>query len=202
VKGQTQNLSSFKLPQGFRGRSAWFVQFWWIARATLFYPSPQVFYGWRRFLLRLFGARIGKGVIIRPSVEVTYPWNLSIGDHSWIGDKVTLYTLGEIEIGENAVVSQHSYLCTGSHDYTLPTFDIYAVPIRIGDEAWLSTRVFLGPGVKVGAGAVVGAGSVALKDVPAGMVCAGNPLRVLRPRPTRNGSRAEIASRIDENERE
>jgi putative colanic acid biosynthesis acetyltransferase WcaF len=186
MKEITQDLSVFKLPLGFRGRPAWFVQIWWIAQALLFHLSPQALYGWRRLLLRLFGASIGKDVMIRPSVEVTYPWKLSIGDHSWIGDRVTLYTLGNISIGENAVVSQHSYLCTGSHDYTHSTFDIYAVPIHIGDESWLAANVFVGPGVTVGDGAVVGACSVVLKDVPTGMVCIGNPLKVLRPRLTPN----------------
>ena len=119
---------------------------------------------------------------------MTYPWKLSIGDHSWIGDEVTLYTLGEIVIGDNAVVSQQSYLCTGSHDYTRPTFDIYALPIRIEPEAWLATGVFVAPGVTVGAGAVVGARSVVLKDVPSGMICAGNPLQVLRPRLKENAN--------------
>jgi putative colanic acid biosynthesis acetyltransferase WcaF len=182
--GNIQDLSEPKVPPGFRGRPAWFVQVWWIVQALLFHTSPQVLYGWRRFLLRLFGARIGKGVLIRPSATVTYPWKLSIGDWSWIGDHVTLYTLGEITIGESAVISQHSYLCTGSHDYTRPTFDLFAVPIHIESETWLAVGVFIGPGVRVGQGAILGARSLALKNVPAGMMCAGNPLRILRPRPT------------------
>jgi putative colanic acid biosynthesis acetyltransferase WcaF len=152
--------------------------------SVFFHCSPQVFYGWRRFLLRLFGARVGKGVLLRPSVSVTYPWKVTLGDRCWVGDHVTLYSLGEIRIGECAVVSQHSYLCTGAHDYTRPTFDLYAKEIRIEQEAWIAAHVFVGPGVTVGRGAVVGACSVALKDVPAGMICAGNPLRVLRARPT------------------
>jgi len=171
------------VPPGFRGRPAWIVQLWWVVQALLFRPSPQIFYGWRRFLLRLFGARIGKGVLIRPSATVTYPWKLSIGDWSWVGDNATLYTLGEIAIGDNAVVSQHAYLCTGSHDFTRPSFDIYTNPIRVEAEAWVAAHVFVGPGVTIGRGAVVGACSVVLKDVPPMMVCAGNPLRTLRTRP-------------------
>jgi putative colanic acid biosynthesis acetyltransferase WcaF len=186
MRGRIQDLSASKVPPGFRGRPAWFVQLWWVVQALLFHPSPQVFYAWRRFLLRLFGANIGRGVLIRPSVTATYPWKLTIGDWSWIGDHVTLYTLGEIRIGDNAVISQHSYLCGGSHDYTSPTFDLFALPILIESEAWLATNVFVGPGVTVGRGAVVGACSVVLKDVPAEMVCAGHPLKVLKPRPTRN----------------
>jgi putative colanic acid biosynthesis acetyltransferase WcaF len=179
-----QDLSNPKVPIGFRGRPAWFVQFWWIVQSLFFHTSPQFMYGWRRFLLRSFGARIGKGVLIRPSVKVTYPWKLGIGDWSWVGDQVTLYTLGEISIGENACISQHAYLCTGSHDYSRPTFDLYAVPIHVEAEVWVAANVFIGPGVTVGRGAVIGASSVVLKDVPAGMMCAGNPLQFLRPRPT------------------
>jgi putative colanic acid biosynthesis acetyltransferase WcaF len=184
--GNIQDLSKPKVPPGFRGRPAWFVQMWWIVQASLFHTSPQVLYGWRRFLLRLFGARIGKGVLIRSSATVTYPWKLTIGDWSWIGDHVTLYTLGELTIGDNTVISQHSYLCTGSHDYTRPTFDLYAVPIHIGAEAWVATNVFVGPGVTVGRGSILGACSVVNKDVPAGMICGGNPLEVLRPRHVEN----------------
>lgn len=181
---RVQDLSQARVPPGFRGRPAWFVQLWWIVEALLFHPSPQICYGWRRFLLRTFGARIGKGVLIRPSVTVTYPWKLTVGDWSWIGDQVTLYTLGEISIAENAVVSQHSYLCTGSHDYTSAAFGIYAHPIRVESEAWVAAHVFIGPGVTIGRGAIVGACSVALKDVPSMTICAGNPLKVLRARPT------------------
>ena len=141
-------------------------------------------YGWRRFLLRLFGAKIGKGVLIRPSVRVTYPWKLSIGDFSWIGDSATLYTLGEISIGDSAVVSQHSYLSTGSHDYSKLSFDLHALPIRVESEAWIATSVFVGPGVTIGNGAIIGAASVVLKDVPPATICAGNPLKVIRQRST------------------
>jgi putative colanic acid biosynthesis acetyltransferase WcaF len=184
MAGRIQDLSQAKVPPNFRGRPAWFVQVWWLVQAILFHPSPQVFYGWRRFLLRLFGARVGKGVLIRPSVTVTYPWKLTIGDWSWVGDNATLYTLGEIVIGDNAVVSQHVYLCAGSHDFARPTFDLYARPVRIEAEAWVAAHAFVGPGVTVGQGAILGACSVAFRDVPAGMICAGNPFRVIRPRPT------------------
>jgi len=152
-------------------------------------------YGWRRFLLRAFGAQIGKGVLIRPSVSVTYPWKLSIGDWCWIGDGATLYTLGEISIGDNSCISQHAYLCTGSHDYTRTSFDLYAVPIRVEPEAWVATHVFVGPGVTIGHGAIIGAASVVLKDVEAGMICAGNPLRRIRTRPTHGECNVELSTR-------
>jgi len=179
-----QRLDLFELPKDFRGRSAILVQLWWIVQKTFFTWSPQFMYGWRVLLLRLFGAKIGKKVLIRPTVRITYPWKVSIGDYSWIGDDVTLYTLGRIEIGNNTVISQKSYLCTGGHDYTKRTFDIYALPIRIGDGVWIATDVFVGPGVTISEGTVVGVRSTVLNDLPAGKICFGSPAKPVRDRPT------------------
>ncbi len=162
-----QDLSRFSMPADFRGKPGWYVQLWWVVQALLFHPSPQIMYGWRRFLLRSFGAQIGKGVIIRPSAQITYPWKLSIGDYAWIGDDVVLYSLGEIFIGNNAVVSQRSYICTGSHDFKKDTFDIFSKPITIEDECWLATDVFVGPGVTINKGIVVGARSSVYKNIDA-----------------------------------
>jgi putative colanic acid biosynthesis acetyltransferase WcaF len=177
-----QNLKLFIQPSEFRGRSAGYVQLWWLIQALLFNTSPQFMYKWRVFLLRLFGANIGQDVIIRPSVRVTYPWKLTIGDYAWVGDNVELYTLGEIVIGNNAVVSQRSYICTGSHDYTKPTFDIYALKTVIEDEAWLATDVYVAPGVTIGRGSVIGARSSVFTDMPAGMICVGTPAKPIKPR--------------------
>ena len=177
-----QDLSRFRLPGNFRGRSAVIVQLWWIVQASLFRLSPQVLYGWRRFLLRLFGAEIGRKVQLRPTVRITYPWKVAIGDHSWIGDEVVLYSLGNIHIGANSVVSQKSYICTGSHNPNSISFDIFALPVWIGDECWIASDVFVAPGVSIANGAVVGARSTVLTDLPAAMVCFGNPAAPVRPR--------------------
>ena len=139
-------------------------------------------YGWRRFLLRAFGAKIGQGVIIRPSARVTYPWKLTVGDHAWIGDHVDLYTLGEIKIGNHVVVSQRSYLCTGSHDPASKTFRIYAKPIVVEDGAWVATDVFVGPGVRIGRNALIGARSSLFTDARAGFVHVGSPAKPIRER--------------------
>jgi len=179
---QYQQLNSFKLPHNFRGRPAWFVQLWWVIETTLFRWSPQILYGWRRWLLRCFGARIGRGVLIRPTVKITYPWKLTIGDYSWIGDNVVLYTLGEINIGAHTNISMRSYLCTGSHDYARITFDIYAKPINIGSEAWIATDVFVAPGVNIGDGTIVGARSSVYESLPMGVIAVGNPAKVVRNR--------------------
>lgn len=177
-----QDINKFKVPNYFRGKRIFIVQLWWLVELFLFRPSPQFLYCWRNFLLRVFGAKIGEKVLIRPTVRTTYPWKLSIGDYTWIGDDVVLYSLGEINIGSNVVVSQKSYLCTGSHDYQKPTFDIYAQPITIEDEVWVASDVFLSPGVTIGKGAVVGVRSTVLHDLPAGMICFGNPAKPVKPR--------------------
>ncbi len=179
IERRYQRLDQFRVPPGFRGRSAVYTQLWWIVQSTLFGMSPQALFGWRRWLLQLFGARIGKGVFIRPSVRVTYPWKLKVGDYCHIGDEVVLYTLGEIEIGDCVVVSQRSYICTGSHDYTSPTFDIYAKKTVIESEAWVATDVFVAPGIRIGSGAVVGARSSVFSDVPPGVIAVGSPARVV-----------------------
>lgn len=177
-----QDLSAFRLPKDFRGRSGFTVQLWWLVQATLFRWSPQLLYGFRRFLLRLFGADIGAGVIVRPSVTIPYPWKLKIGDHSWIGDDAVLYTFAPISIGRNAVVSQKCYLCAGTHDYQSPSFDIQGFPIVIEDEAWVAADVFVAPGVTIGRGAVVGSRSSVYSDLPPMMVCLGSPARPVRAR--------------------
>ncbi len=177
-----QRLDLFRLPSHFRGRSAAIVQLWWLVQSTLFAWSPQFLYGWRRFLLRLFGAKIGKKVLIRPSARITYPWKLSVGDYSWIGDNVELYTLGEIEIGAHVVISQRSYLCTGSHDFTKISFDIYARPIVVHDQVWIASDVFVMPGVSIGLGCVVGGRSTVFQDLPAGKICFGNPATPVKDR--------------------
>ena len=170
-------LSLHRIPKSFRGKSKLYVQLWWLVQAIFISLSPQVFYGWRRFWLRSFGATIGKKVLIRPSVKITYPWKVSIGDYSWIGDDVVLYSLGEIEIGSNTVISQKSYLCTGSHDYTKETFDIFAKKITVGNGCWLATDVFVAPGIDIADGAVIGARSSVFKNIEINTINIGSPTK-------------------------
>lgn len=177
-----QNLQKFVLPPNFRGRPGFYVQFWWFVQAVLFKTSPQFMYSWRRFLLRCFGAKIGRNVILRPSMHTQFPWKVSIGDNSWIGDEVVLYSLGNIEIGSNVVVSQKSYLCTGSHDYLVDSFPIYTKPIVLEDECWLATDVYVGPGVTIGKGTVVGARSSVFKSLPENKICVGSPAIAMKDR--------------------
>jgi putative colanic acid biosynthesis acetyltransferase WcaF len=177
-----QNLKTFRMSKGFRGKSKFIVQSWRIVQGALFRLSPQFMYGWRRFLLRLFGAIIGENVLIRPTVKILYPWKLIVGDWSWIGDEVTLYNMETINIGENCVISQKSYLCTSSHDHTKSSFEIFAQPIDIKNETWIASDVFIAPGVTIGHGTVVGFRSTVNKDLPPQMVCYGNPAKPIKPR--------------------
>lgn len=177
-----QELSRFRLPAGFRGRSAIWVQSWWLIQASMFRWSPQFAYGFRRWLLRCFGAQVGGGVLVRPSVTVTYPWKVRIGANAWVGDDVVLYSLGEIDVGAHSVVSQRSYLCAADHDYRQIDFPIRACKVVIGDEAWVAADVFVGPGVTIGKGAVIGARSSVFRDMPSGMVCMGYPCAPVKAR--------------------
>jgi putative colanic acid biosynthesis acetyltransferase WcaF len=177
-----QDLSHFAVPKGFRGRNAVVVQLWWIVQVTLFACSPRVCNGWRCFLMRLFGASVGRHVVIRPSARVTYPWRVVIGDYSWVGDDVVLYSLGPIRIGRHSVISQRSYLCGAGHDYTDPSFPTVSKAIAIADEVWVAADVFVAPGVSIGRGAVIGARSSVFSDMPDMMICHGFPARPIRPR--------------------
>lgn len=177
-----QDLSIFRVPAGFRGRSAVVVQLWWLISATLFSWSPQIAYGFRSTLLRLFGAKIGRDVKIRATAKITYPWFLSVGDFSWVGDDSVIYNLAPVTIGSHVAIAHRVYLATGSHLVEIPSFDIVAYPIVIEDQCWLPNDVFVGPGVTIGQGCVVGARSSVFNDLPPYMICMGSPCRPVRSR--------------------
>jgi putative colanic acid biosynthesis acetyltransferase WcaF len=177
-----QDLGRFHLPSGFRGKGRLFVQFWWLIQSTLFGCSPQFMYRWRAFLLKLFGASIGCDVLIRPSARVTYPWKVSIGDRSWIGDDVTIYSLSEIKIGSDVVISQRSYICSATHDHLSLSFDMIGKSVTIEDEVWVATDVYVAPGITICKGAVVGARSSVFHNIPEGTVSIGSPAKVIKPR--------------------
>lgn len=154
----------------------------WTLAQPAFRFSPRPLFGWRRFLLSLFGAQIGASVNIYGSAAITMPWNLDIGDWSAVGEGVLIYNLGRVSIGSRVTVSQRAHLCAGTHDHTRRDMPLLKPPIRIDDDAWICADAFVGPGVTIGAGAVVGARAVAVKDVPAWTVVAGNPARAVGPR--------------------
>jgi putative colanic acid biosynthesis acetyltransferase WcaF len=153
-----------------------------------FHPlRPRGLSRMRVALLRMFGAKIGKNVLICGGVRVHVPWNLELGDYAAIGDKVEIYNLAPIRIGAHTTVSQHTYLCASSHDYTRSDFPLYSLPITVGAQAWIAAGVFVAPGVTIGEGSVVGARSVVLRDIPPWTVAAGNPCKLIKPREVRRG---------------
>jgi putative colanic acid biosynthesis acetyltransferase WcaF len=171
-----------------RGRSSLIVLLWWFIQGTLFRFSLHNMYGWRRFLLKLFGAKIGKKVQVRATAKFTYPWKVSIGDYSWIGDRVEFYSLDNIEVGSHCIISQYAYLCTGSHDLQDPRFSLITKPIIIKDGAWVASDVFVYPGVIVHEMAVAGARSTVIKDIPYNEIHAGSPAKFLKERFSKEGA--------------
>lgn len=157
---------------------------WETIGAPLMALSPRPLWGLRRGLLRLFGARVGRDVHIYPNVKIAVPWNLKIGDFAAVGAHAIIYSLGPIEIGRRATISQYAHLCAGTHDYVSPTFDLLKPPIAIGPDVWICANAFVGPGVSIGERAIVGACAVVTRDVDPDNIVAGNPARVISTRPT------------------
>lgn len=155
---------------------------WNIIAAVFFRISPRPFHSWRSMLLRLFGAKVGKGVHVYPGVKIWAPWNLELHDECGIADGVILYSQGKITIGHRSVISQGSHICAGTHDYTRKGFPLITKPILIGKEVWIAAECFVHPGVTINEGCVIGARSVVGKDMPGWMVCAGHPCLPIKPR--------------------
>ena len=154
----------------------------WSIGQVLFRFSPRACFGWRRFILRRFGARIGVQVNTYASTRVYFPWNLAVGDWSAIGEGVLLYNPGQITLGEKVTISHGAHLCAGTHDYRDPQMALLKLPIRVNSDAWVCADAFIAPGVVVGNGAVVGARAVVTKNVEPWTVVAGNPARVIGKR--------------------
>ena len=161
-----------------RAARAMFRCIWILAAAW----TPPPLHGWRCAILRLFGARVGRGVRIYGSTSVWHPANLVLHDHALIGPRVRLYNQGTVTIGARAVVSQGAQLCASTHRLDDPEFQLVLRPIEIGARAWVAAEAFVGPGVRIGAGAVLGACSVALGDLVEWTVYRGNPAEPVRSR--------------------
>lgn len=134
----------------------------------------------RVVLLRAFGAKVGRGVVIRACVNVSFPWRLVVGDDVWIGEEVMILSLAPVQIGSNVCVSQRAFLCTGSHDHRKETFDLIVRGITLHDGCWVAAQSFVGPGVEVGRGSVISAGSVVMNSVPEMSLVKGNPAQVVK----------------------
>ena len=156
---------------------------WNIASIFLFRPfGGPLFWKWRNVVLKVFGARIGRGSKVSSSAEIWAPWNLTIGDYTAIGFKAIIYNPGKIELGSKVVISQYSYLCSASHDITDSNNRLITNPIHIESFAWVAAGAFVGMGVTVGEGAVVGARAAVFKDVEPWTVVGGNPAKFIKKR--------------------
>lgn len=154
----------------------------WSLATPFFRFSPRPLWGWRRALLRSFGAKVGADVHIFPTVRIIIPWKLDLGEQCAVGDRVNLYALGTILIGPRATISQNAHICAGSHDYRRRSMPLLKAPIEIGADAWICADAFVGPGVTIGEGAILGARGVAVRDISPWTVAAGNPARPIGPR--------------------
>jgi putative colanic acid biosynthesis acetyltransferase WcaF len=160
------------------GRILWIIVYFLFFRVF----SLRIFRKWRIFVLKCFGAEISWNATIHSSVKIWAPWNLAVGAFSCIGQEVDCYNQGKITIGSNTTISQKSYLCASTHDFTDANNLLILKPILIGDRVWVAADSFIGPGVMINEGAVVGARSSVFKDVEPWTVVGGNPARFLKER--------------------
>jgi putative colanic acid biosynthesis acetyltransferase WcaF len=170
------------------GRSYAYRALWLLVEALIMLNPLVTPYSLKRWVLRRFGARIGRGVLIKPSVHVKYPWHLEIGDNAWIGERAWIDNFVLIRIGTNAVVSQGAYLCTGNHDWSDPGMGLVVKPLTVEDGAWIGAFARIAPGITVGREAVVTLGAVLLQDADARGVYSGNPAVRVRERTIRERS--------------
>lgn len=176
-------LDTFDAAKGLdRGRSKLVEVVWYLLKCGFFlsaFPWPMAL---KRGLLRLFGAKVGPGVVIKPRVNIHFPWKLSLGDYCWIGEECWILNFESTTVGAHACLSQRVFLCGGNHDFRARDFAYRNAPIHIGTAAWIGAQVFVGPGVTVCDHAVATAGSIVIRDLPANQICSGNPCLPIRPR--------------------
>ncbi len=158
-----------------RGASRLKEALWILCKCAFFlnpFPWPSSL---RTALLRLFGARIGRGLVVRSGANITFPWRFTAGDHVWIGEDVLILSLAPVTLGSHVCVSQRAFLCSGSHAWRRETFDLRTRPIVVGDSVWIAAQAFVAAGVSIGRGSVVSACAVVTENVPENSLVKGNP---------------------------
>ncbi|MBI3852515.1 MAG: colanic acid biosynthesis acetyltransferase WcaF [Verrucomicrobia bacterium] len=176
------DLSKFTTGGFDRGASAFKEPLWLIVSIILFQLCPLKLSRFKCTVLRWFGATVGRGVVIKPHVKITFPWKLALGDHVWLGEECWLLNLERITITDNVCISQRAFLCSGNHNYKSPSFDLITKPIQVEQGAWIGAACFVGPGVSVGSHAVLTAGSVATKSLEPFGIYRGNPAELIKQR--------------------
>lgn len=155
---------------------------WYFTNILFFKNAFVVHAGFKAMLLRLFGASVGKGVVIKPSVNIKFPWKLTIGDHSWIGENVWIDNIDQLVIGSNVCISQGALLLNGNHDAKKTGFDLITAPIKLEDGVWIGAKAIVCPGVTCKSHSILTVGSVASKDLEAYSIYKGNPAVFVRER--------------------
>lgn len=155
---------------------------WYLVNVCFFICPLLPFSGLKVFWLKVFGARIGQGVVIKPGVNIKYPWKLTVGDHTWIGERVWIDNLGEVRIGANVCLSQGAMLLCGNHDYKKTTFDLIVKGIELHDGAWIGAQSIVTPGVVCKSHSVLAVKSVAVSDLEPYSIYQGNPAVKVRER--------------------
>lgn len=155
---------------------------WYLVNVVFFLNPLNPSSGLKVLLLRCFGARLGKGVVVKPGVNIKHPWKLNVGNHCWIGERVWIDNLAAVTIGDNVCISQGAMLLTGNHNYKRRSFDLMIAPIVLETGAWVGARSTVCPGITVSSHAVLSVGSVAVEDLEAYSVYQGNPARKIRER--------------------
>jgi len=183
------DLSRFSNEDFDRGASRVKEALWIAVKALFFLPAWPMPSSFRVRLLRLFGARVGQGVVIRSRVNITFPWRVGIGDQVWLGEEVLIVSLAPVIIESNVCISQRAFLCTGSHNRHRADFALITKPIHVRAGSWIAAQAFIGPGVEIGSGAVVSAGSVVMQAVPAESLARGNPAQVSAKREAESAKR-------------
>lgn len=168
--------------QAFKFRNKLARALWWLCYVTLFRISPKPLFRWRRFLLCLFGAKLGRGVAVYPRARIWAPWLLQCDDMVAIANDVEIYNPSLVSLGSHAIISQGAYLCGATHDYDDPDFPLISKPIIVGNYAWVCARSTVMPGVTLNDGTVLGLGSIATRDLKAWSVYAGLPAKFIKER--------------------
>ncbi|MEM1157075.1 MAG: WcaF family extracellular polysaccharide biosynthesis acetyltransferase [Verrucomicrobiota bacterium] len=172
------DLSQYDNSDFDRGASRFKEALWRLCQGLFFQPLWHMPSGFRVFVLRCFGAKLGKRVVVRAGVNISFPWRLELGNDVWLGEEVMILTLAPVKVGSSVCISQRAYLCSGSHDASSEAFDLKTEPIEVGSGCWIAAMAFVGPGVTLGPNARIGAGAVVLQDVPEGALAVGVPAQI------------------------
>lgn len=179
------DLSTFNNDWYKPGKSLLFRVMWYTINLC-FFRSPFPFYGPKRFLLRLFGAKVGKGLIIKPHVSIKYPWLLVVGDHVWIGEEVWIDNLAKVTLKSHSCISQGALLLCGNHNYRKTTFDLIVGEITLEEGAWAGAKTVICPGVRLGSNSLLTVGSIATASIEANWIYQGNPAKKVKQREIRS----------------